>query len=82
MHGFAGDSGHDGFLGGGFRVTDRGVHADDFIGNIAMHDGAGAVAIIACPAVFREDVHDDRLARPEFSGTQIMTVRRRTVHRQ
>ena len=74
MHRFASDASGDGSLGSEFGQANGGVHADDFIGDVAIHDSAGAIAMIAAVAVEGENVDNDWLAGAEFSGAVMVAI--------
>ena len=57
---FAGGSGFGGGLCGGFCFEYGFVHFGELVWDIAVADGAGAVAVVAGGADVWEDVNDDR----------------------
>lgn len=71
---FAGGAGFGGRLCSGFRFEDGCVHFGELVGDIAMADGSGAVAVVAGGADVGEDVDDDWLGSVEDSGTSMVAV--------
>ncbi len=62
--------GHPGTLG----VADHGMHPGHFVGNVAMHDGARAIAVVQRGFVPREDIDDHRLAGPQLAVPDVVAI--------
>ena len=54
--------------------ADGGVHAGDFVGDVAVDDRPRAVAVVERLAVAGEDVDDDRLARAQLAVAEVVAV--------
>ena len=50
------------------------MHDGQSVRNVAVDDGARAVAVVEGPAIAREDVDDHRLARPERAGAHVVAI--------
>ncbi len=70
----AGDACASYALGGVFGLDNDSVHACDFIGDVAVDDGAGAIAVVHGVVDEREKVDDDRLCGFEFAGSSMVAV--------
>ena len=55
-------------------TTDRGVHAADLVGHVAVYDGPRAVAVVQRGAVAGKDVDDHRLTRTQRARAQVMAI--------
>ncbi len=71
---FAGGSGFGCALGCRFGFEDGGVHLGELVGDLAMADGAGAVAVVAGGTDVGEEVDDDGLGGVEDAGASMVAI--------
>ena len=71
---FAGRAGFGCGLCRGFGFEDRGVHLGELVGDVAVADGAGAVAVVPGGADMWEQVDDNWLGGVEDAGAAVVAV--------
>ena len=71
---FAGGAGFGCVLGSSFGFGDSSVHFDELVGDVAMADGAGAVAVVSGGADVGEEVDDDGLRSVKDTGSSVVAV--------
>ncbi len=71
---FAGGAGFGGVLCCGLGFEYSGVHFGELVGDIAVADGAGAVAVVSGGADVGEEVDNDRLGGVEDACTAMVAV--------
>jgi len=69
-----GDTGFDCIFCGGFGCQDCCVHFGDFVGDIAVDDAAGAIAVVVGFIDVREEVDNDGLGGVEGAVTSVVAV--------
>ncbi len=71
---FAGGTWFGGALGCSFGLGDGFVHLGELIGDVAVADGAGAIAVVAGVADVGEEVDDDGFLSVEDSCASVVAI--------
>ncbi len=71
---FTGGMGFGGALGFSFGFEDGFVHLGELVGDVAMADGAGAIAVVAGGADAREEVDDDGFLRVKDAYPWVVAI--------